>query len=210
MPGDPHPFPVTTKNDVLRALQREPLTVVQLCERLNVTRTAINMQLKQLEAEGLVLRHRPVQTGTPGKPAVLYEAAPGSEDTSSSAYRGFLLGLLATLRHQLDDVQFEDILTETGRRLARENGLPASADFKSNLADAMAIVDTLGAHTEAVPDGDAIMVRNYSCPVAGAVRETPCVCRALAAYFSEATGRPVTEHCLREGRLICQYRIAKA
>ncbi|MEX3686992.1 MULTISPECIES: helix-turn-helix transcriptional regulator [Paraburkholderia] len=200
---------MTTKNDVLRALQREPLTVVQLCERLAVTRTAINMQLKQLEAEGLVQRRKLLQTGTPGKPAVLYEAAPGSEDASSSAYPGFLLGLLATLKHRFDDRELEEILTETGRRLARENGLPASRDFKTNLADAMAIVDALGAHTEAVPDGDAIMVRNYSCPVAGAVRETPCVCRALAAYFSEATGRPVSEHCLREGRLICQYRIAR-
>jgi hypothetical protein len=32
---------------------------------------------------------------------------------------------------------------------------------------------------------------------------------AIAACFSEATGRTVTDHCLREGRLICQYRIAK-
>lgn len=200
---------MTTKNDVLRALQRESLTVEQLCERLAVTRTAINMQLKQLEAEGLVHRRKPLQTGTPGKPAVLYEAAPGSEDASSSAYPAFLLGLLGTLRQQFDDDQLGEILTETGRRLARENNLPASRDFKSNLAKAMAIVDALGAHTEAVHDGDAIMVRNYSCPVAGAVRETSCVCRAMAAYFSEATGRPVTEHCLRTDRLICQYRIAR-
>ncbi|VWB90028.1 transcriptional regulator [Burkholderia lata] len=200
---------MTTKNDVLRALQREPLTVVQLCESLNVTRTAINMQLKQLEAEGLVRRHKPVQTGTPGKPAVLYEAAPGSEDATSSAYPAFLLALLATLQAHLDARQLEAVLVDTGRRLARENGLPASDDFDTNLASAMAVVDALGAHTEAVPDGNAIMVRNYSCPVASAVRETPCVCRAIAAYFSEATGRTVTDHCLREGRLICQYRIAK-
>lgn len=198
---------MTTKSDVLRALQREPLTVVQLCDRLNVTRTAINVQLKQLEAEGLVRRHKPLQTGTPGKPAVVYEAAQGSEDTSSSAYRVFLMGLLATLRHQLDERQLKSVLTETGRALARENNLPASTDFQTNLAQAMAIVDALGAHTEAVADGNAIMVRNYSCPVAGAVRENPCVCSAMAAYFSEATGRPASEHCLRDGRLICRYRI---
>ncbi|WP_156132415.1 hypothetical protein [Paraburkholderia terrae] len=71
----------------------------------------------------------------------------------------------------------------------------------------MALVDALGAQTEVVTDGDAIVVRNFSCPVASAVRETRCVCRAIAAYISEATGRPVSEHCLREGRLICQYRI---
>nr|WP_218023687.1 hypothetical protein [Paraburkholderia ribeironis] len=105
------------------------MTVEQLCGRLAVTRTAINMQLKQLEAEGLVQRRKPLQTGTPGKPAVLYEAAPGSEDASSSAYPAFLLGLLGTLRHRFDDDQPGEILTETGRRLARENDLPASRDF---------------------------------------------------------------------------------
>jgi predicted ArsR family transcriptional regulator len=201
---------VTTKSDVLTALQREPLTVVQLCELLGVTRNAINVQLKQLEAEGLVHRSSQLQSGTPGKPAIVYEAAPGSEDASSSAYQVFLLALLATLGNRLNRKQLEDVLAETGRSLARENGLPASADFRANLAQAMAIVDALGANTEAVADGDAIMVRNYSCPVASAVRETPCVCKAMAAYFSEATGRPVSEHCLREGRLICQYRIAKS
>ena len=89
--------------------------------------------------------------------------APGSEAASSSAYPGFLLGLLATLKHRFDDRELDEILTETGRRLARANGLPAARDFKTNLAAAMAVVDSLGAHTEAFPDGDAIMVRNYSC-----------------------------------------------
>lgn len=199
---------MTTKNDVLRALQREPLTVVQLCEHLGVTRNAVNVQLRQLEAEGKVRRSRALQTGGPGKPAVVYEAAPGSEDSSSGAYRVFLLGLLAALGKQLDERQVEKLLEETGRKLAQENRLPASTDFKKNLAQAMAIVDALGANAEAVADGDSILVRNYSCPVAGAVRETPCVCKAMAAYFSEATGRPVTEECMREDRLICQYRIA--
>ena len=42
---------------------------------------------------------------------------------------------------------------------------------------------------------------------AAAVRQEPCGCRALAVFFSEATGKPVEERCLREGKLICQYLI---
>lgn len=206
LPGHP-PSLVSTKNDILSALQREPQTVVQLCERLAVTRNAINVQLKQLEAEGLVRRRKPLQTGTPGKPAIVYEAAAGSEDASSGAYKVFVLGLLAELQERLDAEQLSDVLEQTGRRLARANGLPAATDFKSNLTEAMAIADGLGANTVAELDGTAIMVRNYSCPVAGAVRANPCVCKALAGFFSEATGRPATEMCRREGRLICQYKI---
>ncbi|WP_174526005.1 hypothetical protein [Janthinobacterium agaricidamnosum] len=117
------------------------------------------------------------------------------------------MGLLATLGEQLDQRQLEKVMVETGRRLARENNIPSSTDFEQNLAQAMAIVDGLGANTEAVVEEGAVVVRNYSCPVAGAVRATPCVCKAIAAYFAEATGRPVTEECLRSDRLICQYRI---
>jgi predicted ArsR family transcriptional regulator len=148
-----------------------------------------------------------LQTGTPGKPAIVYEATPGSEDSTSRAYRIFLAGLLTTLRIQLDDAQLSRALAETGRLLARSRDLPDSTDFKTRLAQAMAAVDALGASTETVRDGDAIIVRNYSCPVASAVRTTPCVCKAVAAFFEEATGRPVTECCRREDRLICQYRI---
>ena len=32
------------------------------------------------------------------------------------------------------------------------------------------------------------MVRNFTCPVGSVVREEQCVCRAMAAFFSEATG----------------------
>lgn len=71
----------------------------------------------------------------------------------------------------------------------------------------MAAADALGASTEAVEHADGIMVRNFSCPIGSAVRQEPCGCRALAAFFSEATGKPVQEHCMREGKLICQYLI---
>ncbi|OXI54581.1 hypothetical protein CFB47_36615 [Burkholderia sp. AU27893] len=48
--------------------------------------------------------------------------------------------------------------------------LPASDDCAANRASAMAVVEALGAHTEAVADGNAITVRNDSCPVGSAVR----------------------------------------
>jgi predicted ArsR family transcriptional regulator len=198
---------VTTKNKILSLLQREPLTVVQLRERLGVTRNAIDVQIKQLEAEGLVRRSKLRQHGALGKPAVLYEASPGSEDVGSSAYRAFLLSLLKVLAERQEPLSLADTLDRTGRQLARDAGLSHPGSFESGLRAAMAAADALGASTEAIVRPDGVLVRNYSCPVGTVVREEACVCRALAAFFSEATGRPVTEQCLRDGRLICQYFI---
>ncbi|ODP35637.1 metalloregulator ArsR/SmtB family transcription factor [Pandoraea sp. ISTKB] len=205
---------MTTRNDILGLLQRESLTVLQLCERLGVTRNAINVQLKVLEAEGTVRRAKSVQSGGPGKPAIVYEAAPGTEDLGSSAYPAFLAGLLSVLDANLDPETLNRILETTGRRLAQEAGLTkpvvstnGETAFERRLAAAMAAADALGASTQAVPVDGGIMVRNYSCPLGGVTRDKPCVCRALAAFFSEATGRPASEHCIREERLICQYLI---
>jgi predicted ArsR family transcriptional regulator len=198
---------MTTKNDILSLLQREALTVVQLCERLGVTRNAVNVQIKQLEAEGFVRTSKLRQRGALGKPATLYEAAPGSEDVASLAYQTFLSGLLAVLREQIGESALADVLEQTGRRLARDAGLGDTSDFESGLRAAMAAADALGATTEAIVQPDGMMVRNYTCPMGSAVRGEPCVCRALASFFSEATGCPATEQCAREDRLICQYFI---
>jgi predicted ArsR family transcriptional regulator len=198
---------VSTKTDILDLLQREALTVTQLGERLGVTRNAINVQLKQLEAGGLVRRQKNLERGGVGKPAAVFEAAPGAEDVGSAAYPVFLKALLTTVGDTCGKEALGDILEQTGRQLARAAGLSTPTDFESGLRAAMAAADALGASTEAIEQADGIMVRNYSCPIGSAVRQEPCGCRALAAFFSEATGKPVEERCLREGKLICQYLI---
>ena len=202
------PDPVTTKLDILTLLQREPLTVADLCARLGVTRNSINVQLKQLEAEGAVHRSSRVQSRLPGKPAIVYEAQPGHEDSRSQAYRVFVTNLVAVLGDQLDPQVLSDIFELTGRRLAREAGLPKDTGFDAKLKAAMAAADSLGTNTEAVETEEGIVVRNYNCPVGNAVRSESCVCRTLAAFFSEATGCPASERCQREDKLICQYLIA--
>ena len=198
---------MSTKSDILHLLQREPLTVVQLCESLAVTRNAVIVQLKQLEAEGLVRRSKIRPRNTVGKPPVVFEAAPGSEDVTSTAYQVLLTQLLATLKDRYDVDELGDVLEQTGRQLAQRAGLANPVTFDSGLRAAMAAADALGASTEAVPQDGGVMVRNFTCPVGSVVREEQCVCRAMAAFFSEATGMPASEQCLREDRLICQYFI---
>ncbi|MGB3122302.1 MAG: ArsR family transcriptional regulator [Pseudomonas sp.] len=198
---------MSTKSDLLHLLQREPLTVVQLCEHLAVTRNAVIVQLKQLESEGLVRRSKIRPPNTVGKPPVVFEAAPGSEDVTSTAYQVLLTQLLATLKDRYDVDELGDVLEQTGRQLAQRAGLANPTTFDSGLRAAMAAADALGASTEAVQQDGGVMVRNFTCPVGSVVREEQCVCRAMAAFFSEATGMPASEQCLREDRLICQYFI---
>lgn len=181
--------------------------MAQLCRRLGVTRTAVQVQLRQLQAEGLVQPVTGERSGLVGKPAVVYEAAAGNEDLHSRAYLPFLASLMTVLRDRFEPDVLIDALEETGRRMAQEAGLADPANFESGLRAAMAAADSLGANTEVEPQESGVMVRNYSCPLATAIRAEGCLCRAIAAFFSEATGQPVKEQCLRGERLTCQYLI---
>ncbi|NYT61815.1 ArsR family transcriptional regulator [Alcaligenaceae bacterium] len=199
---------MTTKANILAALRRENLSVTQLCKQLGVTRNAINLQLKQLQADGLVLALGAKRNGQLGKPALIYQAAPHSEDVASRAYQPFLADLLNVMSDQVQPDVFTDLLEKTGRRMAHNAGLSQPANFEAGLRAAMAAADRLGASTEAsLQENGVTMVRNYSCPLGTVVRNQPCVCHAIAAFFSEATGRAVTEQCLRDERLTCQYLI---
>lgn len=183
------------------------MTVVQLCDRLGVTRNAITVQIKQLEAEGLVRRaKRPERSGV-GKPAAIFEAAPGGEDAATGAYRVVLLALLSALRNTLNPTELERLLVQAGRSLAQGAPTASSRNVDERLADAISAVNALGADAEAMPHADGVLVRSYRCPVGSAARQDSCVCHAMAAFFAEATGFPAEECCLRDDRLICQYLI---
>lgn len=60
-----------SKDQILGLLLRGSMTVAELGQRLGVTRNAVNVQLKQLEAEGLVRRVAPSGARGVGKPALV-------------------------------------------------------------------------------------------------------------------------------------------
>lgn len=200
---------MSTRDDILRLLHRNAMTVAQLGEQLGVTRNAITVQIRQLEAAGTIRRIDQDEPRRVGKPPTLFIATSGTEDADSAVYRALTSTLLATLSDKLEREQLLELLIATGRQLARDSRLGGSADFDMSLRTAIDVVNALGANAEAEAGADGVMVRSFGCPVAAGVRAEPCLCQTMAAFFSEATGRPVEERCLRGDRLICQYLIKK-
>jgi predicted ArsR family transcriptional regulator len=200
---------VTTRDSILDIVRVKPTTISELCIALGVTRNAINVQIKQLESMGVI---RPVEIercGKRGKPSIRYEAAPGSEDLHSKAYPLFLATLLKTLQEMYGLDVVNKVLEQTGRNMAKEANLSNPVSFEHGLKAAMMAADSIGATTEAIEQEGGILVRNYSCPMGTAVRNESCVCKALSAFFSEATNSTVTEKCIRGDRLICQYLVER-
>ena len=55
-----------------------------------------------------------------------------------------------------------------------------------------------------------LVIRGYSCPLAGVTPDHPEVCRMAEALVAELAGVPVHEHCDRGERPRCCFEIASA
>lgn len=196
----------TSRRQLLDLVSQRPHTVAELAAALELTRNAIVVQLRQLEAEGLVRRGTLLRSGNAGKPGYAYEIVPGTEDRLSLAYRPLMEQLVAVLGRRLPPAQLAALLEEAGRELARSGGFSSTTDGRQRLREAVAAVNGLGACARVIEDATgALIVENYRCPFASAVRKDACVCRAAAAFFQEATGLPFTQKCDRSGSLTCRY-----
>ncbi|MCB1514955.1 MAG: MarR family transcriptional regulator [Hyphomicrobiaceae bacterium] len=198
---------MTSRGHILDLISRRSQTVAELAAALGLTRTAVVVQLQQLEADGLVRRGRLMRTGAAGKPGYEYEIVPGSEDRLSQAYGPLLEQLVVVLGRSLPAEQVTAIMEEAGRELARGAALSRLDDPRERLRQAVVIVNSLGACAEIFEDPTgALVVENRRCPFATAVRRDACVCRAAAAFFREATGLPFEQKCERgEAQLTCRY-----
>lgn len=178
----------------------------ELTERLGLTRNAIIIPLKQLEADGLV-QGQARRGKTAGKPATEYSGVPGTEDSESVAYKPFLQKMMGALPNYLAHNEIEALMGEIGTMLAQEVKTDVSDNFDARLTAALKFLDNVGAGTSKVEGDSHTTIHSYSCPLGKAVREDPCVCSAMERFFAEATGGSVREECKRDGRLLCTFII---
>ena len=201
----------TTRQRILDLVSQKPRTVSALSDVLSVTRSAVVVQLRLLIADRLVQHGALQRTGGAGKPGIVYEIVPGTEDAASKAYRPLLEQVISVLSYRMPANALVEILEEAGRRLAQEAGLAGEGDAAKRLIRAVETVNGLGACAEIVDAGDGqFVVENRRCAFASAVRRDACVCHAAAAFFREATGLPFEQHCDREKTLTCRYVALKS
>ena len=197
---------MTTRNEILSLLRRDPLTISELADRLDLARNAIVLPLQQLEAEGLV-EGTTRKEKRAGKPALEYSVAPGQEDVASRAYPPFTEILMEVLPEQLSGSQMKRLMHQVGQKMAARLQPDERQSFDKRLKLATDFVDNLGAETVVETQDECTVIRSYSCPLARAVRQQPCVCHAVSTFFAQVTGKKVKQQCNRDGQLICEFVI---
>lgn len=189
---------------IVDLLRRSSLTPNEIAARLGVTHNAVRSHLAALSRLGLVQKGG-LQRGST-RPATLYELAPRGEFLVSHAYLPFVAHLLQALGEQLSDAQVDRLMRTVGRALAAE-WPRADGPLEQRIPEAVALLNDLGAATEAEAEDHGFIIRGYGCLLAEAVNGRPEVCRVMESLLEEFLGVPVKECCDRTKRPRCCFRI---
>lgn len=201
-----HHFFASTRGRIVLLLRRSSHTVDELAQELNLTDNAVRAHLATLERDGLVQQAGERRGG--GKPALLYDLAAGAEQLFPKAYAPVLQQLLAVLSSRLSTEKREEIMQETGRRLAAQWNL-APGELRARLQDAVVLLGELGGLAEIEESSDHYIIQGYSCPLAALVPTHPEVCKLTQTLLSELLGVPVAEQCGQGESVRCRFAIAK-
>jgi predicted ArsR family transcriptional regulator len=144
-----------------------------------------------------------------GKPAYVYELTQEAEDLFPKAYEPVLRRLLDVLSDQHETEESEALLRSVGRRLAEEYSTRADGAH-ARLESAVEVLNELGGLAELEERDGAVVIRGYSCPLAGVTPDHPEVCRMAETLIAELAGVPVHEHCDRGERPRCCFEIASS
>jgi predicted ArsR family transcriptional regulator len=200
----------STRGQIVTLLRRSGRTVEDLARPLSLTDNGVRAHLAVLERDGIVRQRGSVRRSCGGgKPAYVYELTQEAEDLFPKAYEPTLHRLLDVLSDQLGPEVAEALLRSVGRRLAEEHSVRAT-DARARLEVAVEVLNELGGLAELEERDGALVIRGYSCPLAGVTPDHPEVCRMAETLIAELAGVPVHERCDRGERPRCCFEIASA
>src|SRR5918999_6146940 len=198
----------STRGQVVTLLRRSDHTVEELAQALGLTDNGVRAHLAVLERDGIVRQRGSVRrSSSGGKPAFVYELTQEGEDLFPKAYEPTLRRLLDVLFNQLGPEESEALLRSVGHRLAEEHSTRADGTH-ARLESAVGVLNELGGLAELEERDGALVIRGYSCPLAGVSPEHPEVCRMAETLITELAGVPVYERCDRGERPRCCFEVA--
>lgn len=185
----------STRGRIVSLLRERTRTVNEMAEELEMTDNAVRAHLATLERDGLV-RQSGVQRGH-RKPHFAYELTPEAESLFPKSYDVMFNTLLSVLKERLEPGELGAILREVGRKATPETKttLARDSDLSAKAQKAVEVLEALGGAPRLEQEGDKLVIRSASCPVATAVEAHPEVCRVAETLVAEITGERVREKC---------------
>jgi predicted ArsR family transcriptional regulator len=201
----------STRGRIVSLLRRSKCTVEDLARALDLTDNGIRAHLAVLERDAIVRQRGSLRRRSGGgKPAYVYELTQEGEELFPKAYEPTLGWLLDVLSERVGLEESEALLRSVGRRLAEEHYSRRADGAHARLEAAVEVLNELGGLAELEERDGTLVIRGYSCPLAGVTPEHPEVCRMAEALVGEVAGVCVQEHCERGERPRCCFEVVSA
>ena len=124
----------TSRGRIVTLLQAEPLTADDIATKMNLTQSAVRVQITAMERDGVVRRAgmRPGAT----RPSHVFELTPDEEQLLSKAYIPLLMQLVGACAEGLPAHQMVALLRRAGKGLARDlaQGKRLAGSLRSRVA----------------------------------------------------------------------------
>jgi predicted ArsR family transcriptional regulator len=193
-----------SRERIVRLLLKERMTVDNLASELGITKNAVRAQIALLEREDVV-EVQGEQKST-RRPAAVYGLRAGADTHFSLAYPVLLSGVVSTLADQLKPKQFEDVLRETGERIADAAPL-LTGNARERVDGAVRLLGTLGSISEVIEEGGKLVIKGHGCPISKAVQADGRSCLAMESLLARLTGLAVQERCDHGERPGCRFEV---
>jgi predicted ArsR family transcriptional regulator len=166
----------------MELLRRGPMTVDQLAQALDITRTAVRAQVTTLQRDGL-LEHRGMRRGA-SKPSRTYGVTPQAELPFSQAYVPILTQLLHVLTRRMSREEFDSVMRDVGRELMLGHAKP-HGPLGDRVSRASSLLNDLGGLSEVREEDGRYVIQSHGCPLAAATADYPEACNAVESLLTE-------------------------
>jgi predicted ArsR family transcriptional regulator len=203
-----HRFFESTRGRIVLLLRSSEKPVNQLAAALDLTDNAVRAHLLSLERDGIVEPGGTIKGFR--KPHYVYRLTNEARHLFPKPYDSLFNRLLEAVKAKVRPSALNDVLRDTGRRLALVNARKANSDLRSRIETTVHVLEELGGAAKIVSENSHMKIQSESCPFADAVAEHPEVCRIAESMIEEMVGVPVKETCDRTGSPKCCFVIDAA
>lgn len=184
------------------------LTVVELSERLQITRNAVRQHLVALEKEGLVAHGDSRPSG--GRPEQLYVLTEPGRELFPRHYSWFAQLMVESVKQETGADALRQRLSAMGSGVARQlrSQYPGLDDSQQKICKLAEIMEQLG-YEASTAEADATVIEADNCVFHNLAMQDPEICEfdlALMSTFAEVD----IDHqeCMAKGGNVCRFRLA--
>ena len=189
---------------IISLLRKEPMGVKDLAAALKVTPNGIRPHLASLERDNLVRQIGVKLSG--GQPAHIFELTSDAELFFPKAYGVLLANMLTEVRSTLDEEAFNQLLSSTALRLAR-NWPKANGDRNSKIEAGVNVLNEIGGLAEFSKEETGDFIQGYNCPLSEATKHHPEVCYLAQILLEDLTDLKFERCCSYGENPKCRFQV---